>query len=129
MENYKEKIIITDDEIKEEFSDVIEELLADGTYKIKKYAVQIIREILNAGTDRTDHAQILYIIGQVESIKNSKNIDKPDPVCNASNKKIIHEIKRRTQTEDSKYKNLESYEEHCNTLEELQDEYERQYHI
>lgn len=58
----EEQIVLTDEEIQDEFSDVIEELIADQTYKLKKYAIQIIREIINSGTDRSDHGQILYII-------------------------------------------------------------------
>lgn len=39
----EEQIVLTDEEIQDEFSDVIEELIADQTYKLKKYAIQIIR--------------------------------------------------------------------------------------
>lgn len=129
MEN-EEQIVLTDEEIQDEFSDVIEELIADQTYKLKKYAIQIIREIINSGTDRSDHGQILYIISQVDSIRNSKNIKPADSLAYASNKRIVKEVKRRNKIDDSRYSegNIQ-YEERFEGIEDIQDEHDRQNRI
>ena len=129
MEN-KEQIVLTDEEIQDEFSDVIEELIADQTYKLKKYAIQIIREIINSGTDRSDHGQILYIISQVDSVRNSKNIKPADSLAYSSNKRIVKEVKRRNKIDDSRYSegNMQ-YEERFEGIEDIQDEHDRQNRI
>ena len=129
MEN-EEQIVLTDEEIQDEFSDVIEELIADQTYKLKKYAIQIIREIINSGTDRSDHGQILYIISQVDSIRNSKNIKPADSLAYSSNKRIVKEVKRRNKIDDSRYSegNIQ-YEERFEGIEDIQDEHDRQNRI
>ena len=129
MEN-KEQIVLTDEEIQDEFSDVIEELIADQTYKLKKYAIQIIREIINSGTDRSDHGQILYIISQVDSVRNSKNIKPADSLAYSSNRRIVTEVKRRNKIDDSRYSegNMQ-YEERFEGIEDIQDEHDRQNRI
>lgn len=129
MEN-EEQIVLTDEEIQDEFSDVIEELIADQTYKLKKYAIQIIREIINSGTDRSDHGQILYIISQVDSVRNSKNIKPADSLAYSSNKRIVKEVKRRNKIDDSRYSdgNIQ-YEERFEGIEDIQDEHDRQNRI
>lgn len=129
MEN-EEQIVLTDEEIQDEFSDVIEELIADQTYKLKKYAIQIIREIINSGTDRSDHGQILYIISQVDSIRNSKNIKPADSLAYSSNRRIVKEVKRRNKIDDSRYSegNIQ-YEERFEGIEDIQDEHDRQNRI
>ena len=122
----EEQIVLTDEEIQDEFSDVIEELIADQTYKLKKYAIQIIREIINSGTDRSDHGQILYIISQVDSVRNSKNIKPAD----SSNKRIVKEVKRRNKIDDSRYSESNiQYEERFEGIEDIQDEHDRQNRI
>ena len=126
----EEQIVLTDEEIQDEFSDVIEELIADQTYKLKKYAIQIIREIINSGTDRSDHGQILYIISQVDSVRNSKNIKPADSLAYSSNKRIVKEVKRRNKIDDSRYSegNMQ-YEERFEGIEDIQDEHDRQNRI
>ena len=126
----EEQIVLTDEEIQDEFSDVIEELIADQTYKLKKYAIQIIREIINSGTDRSDHGQILYIISQVDSVRNSKNIKPADSLAYSSNKRIVKEVKRRNKIDDSRYSegNIQ-YEERFEGIEDIQDEHDRQNRI
>lgn len=126
----EEQIVLTDEEIQDEFSDVIEELIADQTYKLKKYAIQIIREIINSGTDRSDHGQILYIISQVDSVRNSKNIKPADFLAYSSNKRIVKEVKRRNKIDDSRYSegNIQ-YEERFEGIEDIQDEHDRQNRI
>ena len=126
----EEQIVLTDEEIQDEFSDVIEELIADQTYKLKKYAIQIIREIINSGTDRSDHGQILYIISQVDSVRNSKNIKPADSFAYSSNKRIVKEVKRRNKIDDSRYSegNIQ-YEERFEGIEDIQDEHDRQNRI
>ena len=129
MEN-KEQIVLTDEEIQDEFSDVIEELIADQTYKLKKYAIQIIREIINSGTDRNDHGQILYIISQVDSVRNSKNIKPADSLAYSSNRRIVTEVKRRNKIDDSRYSESNiQYEERFEGIEDIQDEHDRQNRI
>lgn len=129
MEN-EEQIVLTDEEIQDEFSDVIEELIADQTYKLKKYAIQIIREIINSGTDRSDHGQILYIISQVDSVRNSKNIKPADSLAYSSNKRIVKEVKRRNKIDDSRYSESNiQYEERFEGIEDIQDEHDRQNRI
>ena len=126
----EEQIVLTDEEIQDEVSDVIEELIADQTYKLKKYAIQIIREIINSGTDRSDHGQILYIIFQVDSVRNSKNIKPADSLAYSSNKRIVKEVKRRNKIDDSRYSegNMQ-YEERFEGIEDIQDEHDRQNRI
>lgn len=126
----EEQIVLTDEKIQDEFSDVIEELIADQTYKLKKYAIQIIREIINSGTDRSDHGQILYIISQVDSVRNSKNIKPADSLAYSSNKRIVKEVKRRNKIDDSRYSegNMQ-YEERFEGIEDIQDEHDRQNRI
>ena len=126
----EEQIVLTDEEIQDEFSDVIEELIADQTYKLQKYAIQIIREIINSGTDRSDHGQILYIISQVDSVRNSKNIKPADSLAYSSNKRIVKEVKRRNKIDDSRYSegNIQ-YEERFEGIEDIQDEHDRQNRI
>lgn len=126
----EEQIVLTDEEIQDEFSDVIEELIADQTYKLKKYAIQIIREIINSGTDRSDHGQILYIISQVDSVRNSKNIKPADSLAYSSNRRIVKEVKRRNKIDDSRYSegNIQ-YEERFEGIEDIQDEHDRQNRI
>lgn len=126
----EEQIVLTDEEIQDEFSDVIEELIADQTYKLKKYAIQIIREIINSGTDRSDHGQILYIISQVDSVRNSKNIKPADSLAYSSNKRIVKEVKSRNKIDDSRYSegNMQ-YEERFEGIEDIQDEHDRQNRI
>ena len=126
----EEQIVLTDEEIQDEFSDVIEELIADQTYKLKKYAIQIMREIINSGTDRSDHGQILYIISQVDSVRNSKNIKPADSLAYSSNKRIVKEVKRRNKIDDSRYSegNMQ-YEERFEGIEDIQDEHDRQNRI
>ncbi len=126
----EEQIVLTDEEIQDEFSDVIEELIADQTYKLKKYAIQIIREIINSGTDRSDHGQILYIISQVDSVRNSKNIKPADSLAYSSNKRIVKEVKRRNKIDDSRYSESNiQYEERFEGIEDIQDEHDRQNRI
>lgn len=126
----EEQIVLTDEEIQDEFSDVIEQLIADQTYKLKKYAIQIIREIINSGTDRSDHGQILYIISQVDSVRNSKNIKPADSLAYSSNKRIVKEVKRRNKIDDSRYSESNiQYEERFEGIEDIQDEHDRQNRI
>ncbi|MGM9878685.1 MAG: hypothetical protein ACI31R_01490 [Bacilli bacterium] len=102
----KEKVIIdiTDEEILEEFTDIIDDLLADDSYKSLKGAIKIVRDALQTGVDRHDHAQILYRIGQAQSIRISKELPgATSPLCRSSNKKIIkamNELEEKIQPYD-----------------------------
>ena len=40
----------------------------------------------------SNHDYILYVISQMDSIKNSQNIGKPDSLWRSSNKKIVSEL-------------------------------------
>lgn len=91
----------TDDEILNEFEDVIDDLMVDQIYKTKKYAIKIIRAILEEGIEMSNHDYILYVISQMDSIKNSKNIGKPDALCHSSNKKIISELMKLNERKDT----------------------------
>ena len=84
--------IYTDDEILDEFGDVIDDLIVDQIYKTKRYAISVIRTILEEGVEMSNHDYILYVISQMDSIKNSQNIGKPDSLCHSSNKKIVSEL-------------------------------------
>ncbi len=91
------KIDYTDEQIKEEFSDVIEELLLDEIYTNEKYAIALIKEILSFGINRNNHTEILEIISTVDSMKNQYAIDKANQLKTdksqpISNRKAIKSV-------------------------------------
>lgn len=115
------KISFSDEEIVDEFSDIIDDLIVDGIYNKKKYAISIIRDILSLGVDRYNHDEILYLISQVESVKNSKNFENVNPLSYSSNKKIVKEIMsindRKSLLDKSCY--------YFDTLEDVSDLYDK----
>lgn len=92
--------IYTDDEILDEFGDVIDDLMVDQIYKTRRYAISVIRTILEEGIEMSNHDYILYVISQMDSIKNSQNIGRPDSLCRSSNKKIVSELMKFDDKKD-----------------------------
>lgn len=115
------KISFSDEEIIDEFSDIIDDLIVDGIYKNERYAISIIKDILSLGVDRYNHDEILYLISQVESVKNSKNFENVNPLCYSSNKKIVKEI---ININDRK-KSFDKSCDYFNTLEDVSDLYDK----
>lgn len=80
----------TNEEILNEFQDVIEDVIFEGIYKEnnEKYVINLIKDILSLGVDRHNHGYILEIISKVDSIKNDTSRKRKIPI-NSSNKKLI----------------------------------------
>lgn len=117
MEN--KKIELTDEEIREEFSDVIEAVKLDEIYKIEQYIINAIKVILNAGVNRADHDYMLEIIMKMDSRKHDGIERTPlTPLSRNSNEKIIEEI-----LSEKSYL-TENYSQ-CSDIEDLIDEQEK----
>ena len=88
--------IITDEIIKENYNEIIEGLILNNDYVSERFAISLIRTILECGVNRFDFDMIKYICMKVIDIKNLKN-DKTkgyDSFKYASNSTIIKEAIR-----------------------------------
>ena len=65
--------VFTDEMIVESYGDIIEGLLLNGDYVNEKYAISLIREILENGVNPLDLDKIEYICMKFIDIRNLKN--------------------------------------------------------
>lgn len=87
------KIELTDEEIMDEFSDVIEAVKIDGIYTKNHFICEVIRKILEAGVNRENHDLILEVIMKIDSRRHDGIKPTPKtPKSKSSNQKIIEEI-------------------------------------
>ena len=105
------KINLTDEEIREEFSDVIEAVKLDEIYKLERYIINAIKVILEAGVNREDHDSILEVIMKIDSRRNDgTEITPTTPHSKSSNQKLIEEIieeKPYFNENENPYSNIE----------------------
>ena len=73
MKKNSSNVYMTDEMIKEYYSDIIEGLLLNGDYVNEKNAISLIRTILECGVNSLDLQKIEYVCMKYMDIKQLKN--------------------------------------------------------